>query len=211
MRFTIKQKAVIIGTLLGDGSLEFVTSQKKIRLQIAHSNKQKQYVFWKYRILKSLVGTAPKKVVFYDNRYGRMYSRFRFRTLVHPALLKLRGMFYRKGVKIIPKEICTLLKNPLSLAVWYMDDGKRRPDCRGIYLDTICFSKGEQIKLIACLEKNFGIRNCRLHWNGEGYHIYVPYPESLRFRKIIEPCVIPSMKYKLPPITPERLSRRKKR
>ena len=108
-------------------------------------------------------------------------------------------------------KISTLLTDPVSLAVWYMDDGKRRPDCRAVYLDTICFTTSEQKRLIHCLNNNFGIEGCSLHWNGEGYHIYIPYPSSLQFRKVIEPHIIPSMAYKLPPITPERLSRRKKR
>ncbi|TSC69178.1 MAG: homing endonuclease [Parcubacteria group bacterium Gr01-1014_66] len=206
---TSQQKALIIGTLLGDGSFEFVTSGKNVRLQILHSGKQEEYVRWKYRILQSLVRTEPKLTSIFDERYGRSYTRMRFRTLCHNEFVQLRKIFYRGSRKIVPKEIDTLLIDPLSLAVWYMDDGKWRPDCRGIYLDTICFSIGEQKLLISCLQNNFGVGECKLHWNGEGYHIYIPYPASMRFRAIILPHVIPSMIYKLPPITPERLSRRK--
>lgn len=208
---TPQQRALIIGTLLGDGGLEFVTSGKNVRLQILHSGKQEEYVKWKYHVLQSLVRTEPKLTSIFDERYDRSYTRMRFHTLCHKEFIKLRKIFYRGRTKIVPKEIDTLLIDPLSLAVWYMDDGKRRPDCRGIYLDTICFSMKEQKLLIRCLHKNFGVGGCRLHWNGEGYHIYIPYPASMQFREIIAPYIIPSMIYKLPPITPERLSRRKVR
>ena len=102
------------------------------------------------------------------------------------------------GLPEVPKNIKKILTNPLSLAVWYMDDGKKRPDCRGAYLDTICFSKKEQERLIECLNDSFSIRNTRLHWNGDGYHIYIPYISIDRFRKLIEKFTIPSMMYKLP-------------
>jgi hypothetical protein len=38
-------------------------------------------------------------------------------------------MFYLDGKKVVPSQISELLKTPLSLAVWFMDDGtvdKRR-------------------------------------------------------------------------------------
>lgn len=190
------EKSVLIGTILGDACIE--SCKEEDRIQIAHSEKQKDYVIWKYNYLKKWTLSPPKRMAVEDNRNHKTYYRWRFRTFSHPEFTYYKNIFYRNGRKIIPSNIGKILKNPFSLAVWYMDDGKKRPDCRGAYLDTICFSIEEQKRLMKCLEDNFGIKDTRLHWNGEGYHIYIPYTSTPKLRSLIEKYVIPSMIYKLP-------------
>ncbi|MDA2936212.1 hypothetical protein MYX06_03270 [Patescibacteria group bacterium AH-259-L05] len=194
-RLTKIQRDVLVGTILGDACIE--SCKKEDRIQIAHSGKQKDYVFWKYQYLKDWTLSSPRFMSYKDNRNGKVYSRWRFRTISHPEFTHYKRIFYRKKIKIIPKDIKKILKSPLSLAVWYMDDGKKRPDCRAAYLDTICFSEKDQNILIECLKDSFGI-DTRLHWNGDGHHIYIPFNAIDRFRKLIEKFIIPSMTYKLP-------------
>ena len=89
-------------------------------MQIEQSAKQKEYVYWKYEQLKSIVSGNPKKVTRYDKR---TYSSYRFYTR---ALFKqLRKEFYSTEKKSIPLSIQNYLKAPVTLAVWYMDDGGR--------------------------------------------------------------------------------------
>lgn len=189
------QKDLLIGSILGDACLEPLKTGA--RAEITHCRKQQEYLEWKFQHLKKIVLTAPKLIKFKDKRINKNRLEWRFRTISHPEIVRLRKIFYKKDRKIIPENIEKILKSPFSLAVWYMDDGKKRPDCRGAYLDTICFTKNEQKRLIRCLEKNFRIKS-RLHWNGDGYHIYIPIESIERFRSLIEKYIIPSMKYKLP-------------
>lgn len=182
------QQAVLIGTLLGDGCLE--KNGNFCRLQIKHSLKQQGYVNWLYSIFKNLTKTEPKVIGLGD---------YRFRTITTTVFSRYHSLFYPDGkTKIVPNNIKELLTDPLALAVWYMDDGKRRPDCRGVFLDTICFPETEQLELIECLEMNFGLEDLRLHWNGDGHHIYIPARNADRFCSIIREYLIPSMLYKLP-------------
>ena len=51
------QHAIVIGTLLGDGSMRCKTNAL---LEINHSSDQKGYVDWKYSHLADLVSTPPK-------------------------------------------------------------------------------------------------------------------------------------------------------
>ena len=51
------QHEILIGTLLGDGSMRCKTNAL---LEINHSADQKGYVDWKYRQLADLVATPPK-------------------------------------------------------------------------------------------------------------------------------------------------------
>lgn len=57
--FPTHQFDVIIGSLLGDARLECrsigLRSPVTARLRVHHGEKQKDYVFWKYEVLKSLV------------------------------------------------------------------------------------------------------------------------------------------------------------
>ena len=47
------QRSVIIGSLLGDGYLRIISGRRNAFLEINHSIKQKDYVDWKYAILKN--------------------------------------------------------------------------------------------------------------------------------------------------------------
>lgn len=105
-------------------------------------------------------------------------------------------MFYRNKVKFIPENICQILKSPLSLAVWFMDDGGRRNDSYGLFLNTLSFTKREQEMLIECLKRYFSLES-RIHWVQDGYRIYIPSKESEKFCRTVYPYMIPSMYYKL--------------
>ncbi len=69
------QKQLILGSVLGDG---YMRKKTNTHLQISHSIKQKEYVDWKFHILKNLVISAPK--VFNGNA-GRVGYRFVTRNL----------------------------------------------------------------------------------------------------------------------------------
>ncbi len=183
-----KQEEVLIGNILGDGYLEL--NGNNCRLQVQHSYKQKDYVDWKWSIFSGFVKSQPRQV-------GK--ADYRFRTINSPIFTTYHSIFYPDGkLKIIPKIIKDLLSHPLALATFYMDDGKRRPDCRGFFLDTLAFSEEEQKRLMYVIEDNFGLKDLRLHWNGDGYHIYIPARNADHFIALVEPFIISSMRYKLP-------------
>ena len=55
------QKSLIIGTLLGDGYSRIIPKRKNALLEVNHSFAQKEYVDWKYEILKNISGSPPKE------------------------------------------------------------------------------------------------------------------------------------------------------
>lgn len=76
------QKEVIIGCLLGDGRLECQSKEGSARLRIHHGWKQKTLIFWKYRVLKNLVSTPPRKIVCWKNpKDNKDYYSWYFHTL----------------------------------------------------------------------------------------------------------------------------------
>ncbi len=188
-------KCFIVGTVLGDGHLSMLKSNA--RLELIQSEKQKDFLFWKYKILKKYTGSSPYRTKVYDNRYEKNYYRWQFKTHVDPLFTELYSEFYpNDSKKVVPNCIAKLLNLPIGLAVWFMDDGGRRNDCYGLFLNTLSFTQEGHKLLVDCLYDNFGIKS-RLHWIQDGYRIYIPSKEAKRFCEIVDPYIIPSMKYKL--------------
>ena len=191
---TSRQKAILIGMLLGDGCLE--TNGTKVRLRIDHSGSQKDYVLWKFKELEGFTASKPRFSEVYDKRTKRLYQHWRFDTLSLRSLKVYQNLFYSHKRKIVPKQITKLLKSPLTLAVWFMDDGYNRNDCRGMYFNTQAYTLEEQGLLQSCLKNKFNI-NSKVHWARGKPKIYIPSKEGNKLCKLINPYVIPNMRHKL--------------
>lgn len=151
---------IVYGCILGDG---YIT--KSGCLQIEQSAKQKEYVYWKYEQLKSIVSSEPKKVIRYDKRTQRTYVSYRFYTR---ALFKqLRKEFYPIKKKVIPFTIQNYLKAPVTLAVWYMDDGGRGANTeKGVIFSVPNYDSESQFRLQTALKINYNIATT-LYKNGQ--------------------------------------------
>lgn len=184
------QNDVLLGTLLGDGHLQVSCSGRTARLEISHSYSSKDYVRWKKEIFGRWVICEP--------RHHKANNGFSFRTLSHPLLYKYQRIFYENGIKIIPKQIGDLLKNPLSLAVWFMDDGNGYLKHEAYRISTYAFKNKGNILLQECLYKNFGLVT-NLVRDKKGVQLYIPIKNgnASKFKNLIEKYIIPSMNYKI--------------
>ena len=193
-KLSSREKKIILGTILGDGHLAMLKTDA--RLEVAHSPKQKDYVLWKYKELPNIVGAEPHKVLIDNAQYHKTYTLWRFSSRIHPEISHFRNMFYKRKKKIVPKNIGQFLTSPLSLAVWFMDDGGRRNDCYGLFLNTLSFTRSEHSILMKVLKENFSLET-RIHWVQDGYRIYIPSKEAKKFCTLVYPYILPSMRYKL--------------
>lgn len=180
------ERSIIIGSLLGDGYMRIIPGRADAFLEINHSIKAKEYVDYKFEKLKRICESAPKKRSTNEGRIA-----YRFFTKQNKYLTILYEMFYKNKQKIIPKN---LELDPVSIAIWYMDDGSKSRD-RDIYLNTQQFSLLEQNRLVDYLRK-FGIK-ARLNKDKKYYRIRILKESIGEFMKIISPYIIPSMQYKL--------------
>ena len=150
-KMTQLQKNIIIGLILGDGYI-YLDKYKRAILEIKQSDSKKEYVFWLYQKLKDICASLPRKRK--DN------NQWRLLTKTDPVLLHYKRLFYREGKKIVPVNIEDLLQVPISVAIWYLDDGSldfREKDHYAYTLHTNCFSLEETRLLQAVFEENFGI------------------------------------------------------
>lgn len=180
---TERQKSIIIGKLLGDGSLR---RKANTLLEVNHSYNQKDYVLWVYEELKQFVKTPPKLRVSGQNRLA-----FRFTTLSCSLLNPYYESFYdRMGKKVIP----TFLNlDPLILAVWLMDDGSKDRD--SVYLNTQQFDLTDQQLLLNKL-LNLGIKSS-LNKDKKYLRIRILKESVPKFIQLVDPYILDSMRYKV--------------
>lgn len=194
MQLTQRQDAIITGTILGDVCLE--QNGKYVRLRLEHGISQKSYLLWKYNEIKEVITGNVMSLHYYHKVNKCFYDSFRAYTFCNQIFTAYWNTFYLNKKKIIPLRIKSILKDPLSLAVWFMDDGYKRNDCNALRLGTDSFTKDEQIILQSVLKSNFGIETS-LHKKGKYWNIYIPQKESKKFVDMVKPFIIPELTYKI--------------
>ena len=201
--FPHDQFQLILGSLMGDARLECrsksIRAKHTARLRIHQSDKQRNYVFWKYEKLKNLVSKGPRFTkVWHDKKRNKDHFSWYFHTQSNEDLGLIHRFFYQNKTKVIPKDLLELL-NPFGLAVWYMDDGSNNGG--NITLNTHCFSKKEQGVMQNLLKNKFGI-SATIVKDRDKFKLAIGSYEYQKFIDIVRPYVITSMNYKiLVPVT----------
>lgn len=182
------QTKVLVGTILGDGCLMGSRSGKSARLQIRHKYQRFEYVDWKFSCFNNWTLTKP--------RYDRCNQSFVFKTISHEQLMMFRKIFYGNRGKFVPNNIRDYLTDPLSLAVWFMDDGNGDKRCCSLRLSTYAFKDKGNLLLQKCLEINFGLK-AKIISDCKGGYLYFPKADAMKLCGLISPYILPCMEYKL--------------
>jgi hypothetical protein len=126
IKITSTQEQILRGSLLGDAYLgpEGV-------FDIQHGKKQFDYLLWLYRNLQPYFGEIR------NTRACR-----RIRSCSHRLGTDLRQEYYVGNRKVVTRNILDKL-TPLSLAVWFMDDGQVLPSGKQARIATYSFSAEE--------------------------------------------------------------------
>ncbi len=199
LKLNSKQRELIIGSLLGDGTMRLGKNARNVNFKVEHGLAQKEYVMWKYQILKQFVFTEPKISYRYDEE-GRKYEKsWWFRTIRHPFFTEIyrkfyEGSGYRNGRKVIHEGLKKEF-TPLVLAVWIMDDGSFSRN--RIDISTYSFSLLEVNILQGYFKDIFDIKMNYYRDRDKGYRMYCNQEETKKLIKIIRPYIIPSMMYKI--------------
>lgn len=197
MNLNLRQKSILIGTILGDGYLQ-KTGKKNARLRLEHGFRQKDYLLWKSKELGNLFQGKPAHLKRIHPSSRKTYEYVRHQSQASPILGKLRGVFYPNGRKTIPDNIVKFFYSPLVLAVWYMDDGYYydRDKCAYIYLGRI--NKNEAQKLRLAVEKKFNLETRVLDKKSKGFALYFSPAQVLKLKTLISEHILKYFSYKLP-------------
>ncbi|KKU82605.1 MAG: LAGLIDADG homing endonuclease [Parcubacteria group bacterium GW2011_GWA2_47_8] len=197
-QLTQKQRNLVIGTLLGDGYLQS-TGSENARLRIEHSAKQGFYTTWKYEQLRAFVTHTPVYLTRVNTVYQSSYHYARFQTVTLPEFGLLQKLYYRHGTKVIPRIVEDLLNNPLSLAVWYMDDGYFYRKDKNVHIYLSKYRKSDVRRLLLCLKRNFALYpRFKVKKRGAERSLFFGVRETKKLFALISPFVVKGFEYKLP-------------
>jgi len=194
------QWQVLLGGLMGDGALSPTRSGNGARFRWGHGARQAEYGDWKASMFANISvsrSVNAKGAVFHD-------------VQPLPELAELRESVYIGAKKVLSDDYLKRL-TPLSLAVWYMDDGSFALRSKGLQARTeggsgrseICveaFSADSRQRLRDHLADTWSI-DAKLTIRGERQMAVLQFPtaETAKLHALIAPFVHPSMQYKLLP------------
>lgn len=185
------QESVLIGTVLGDGSL--ATHGRHARLFVKHKVAHRQLAEFKWRTFEAFTSMALHE---FDQRLGsKRHPCVQFVTRTSPVFTDWRRRFYPAGRKTVPNEITDLL-TPLALSVWFMDDGSA--DHCGVTIQTHSFDVHEVERLAEALLDRYDIVATKRANKGRTI-LYIGRQQLPRFTEIVRPFVLEDLEYKLVP------------
>lgn len=193
---------VAVGLILGDGCLKQLSKRAEAsQLYVSQHLSKITYLEWLHRELE-------KRFVMNPIKPKKGYNQHYFMTKPHTDLGELMKKFYPSGTKIVPNDIKTLLNDPVSLAVWYMDDGTL--DRRSSYhfnsmFSTYGFSFECCQRLSDCIRDNFKVESSvtKCTMRGKIYpRLYVKSVSMPRFVSLIKPFIVPVFHYKVNDMPP---------
>lgn len=175
-----RARAIILGSLLGDGSLKLHDHYRNARFSFRHSAKQRNYFLWKANELKEIAGRQSVWVQGKEKSDGWGGEKLRFQSAALPALTELYNLTHRKSKFQIRRKWLNQL-TPLSLAIWWMDDGSLVSNSRKGVLCTDGFSVAEVQILRRYLKKIWGIETS-IHEVGhrDQYRLHIRSTEQVK-------------------------------
>jgi recombination protein RecA len=195
------QWEVVLGGLMGDGALSPTRNGCAARFRWGHGSKQVGYGDWKASLFANLTvsrSTNARGAVFHD-------------VQPLPELAELREAVYIEGKKVLSSDFLKRL-TPLSLAIWYMDDGGFVLRSKGLQertrggsgRSTICveaFSHDSRVRLRDYLADTWGIKGKLIESGARRVaNLQFPTAETAKLHALIAPFVHPTMQYKLLPV-----------
>lgn len=198
------QRQVILGSLLGDMSISARSKKHNPYIQVGHTTKQTEYLMWKFNILKSLTtGREPSVSSWYQTDLGyksgkKIYNSIHFQTRSLRCLVPIYDMVRSNGNKHVSTKWLNEIKDPIGIAVWYMDDGCLLSKFNAVFALGLR-SPGEQFAIQDWMMATWDIETHIYTQTNTKYKILsISSKSNLRkFRDLVEPYIIPSMRYKI--------------
>jgi LAGLIDADG DNA endonuclease family len=157
---------IIIGLMLGDGSLYRSSPTANVRFEMSLGQNYEEFALELGDIFKDYMSNPVKALEIKGET--KSYTNFRLKTRSLPIFLKYYNMFYEfnldsnKYVKIIPKNIDDLM-NSIVLAYLIMTDGNFDKGRNRVRIYTNSYTKEEIERLALAINKKLGIYTGVLH------------------------------------------------
>lgn len=182
LQLSSRQVEILVGSVLGDG---YISPRGQIQLE--HSEKHQAYLLWKFKELENVAYGHCTMAERWDKRYQKKYRSYRFWTRQY--FRPWRDYFYQNKKKIFP---IGLALTPMSLAVWYMDDGCYSSDVCTIAIEN--FAQPSRQLIQEELQQRFKIETY-IRSNGK---LAIRASCRNKFFTLVRPYIHNCMLYKIP-------------
>lgn len=199
MRLSKRQRELIVGLLLGDGHLETQDKGRTYRLKVEHCAAQRDYLVWLADEFQDwlLSGWYEKQ------RKGK--TVYGFTTVSHSAFRFYAKQFYQDEKKRVPPLIKRLI-SPLSLAIWFLDDGSAKSSKhKSLVIHSLGYSKADLVLVQTALE-SLGIQSSQHKQRNGSFRLYFPYESAQVIANFVRPLLseLPLFAYKVENIKPKK-------
>src|SRR3989338_1991068 len=199
LQLSKRQRELIVGILLGDGHLETQNGGRTYRLKVEHGSAQREYLEWLVKEFQEWLLSG-----WYEKRKGEKLV-YGFTTVSHPAFRFYGAQFYQNGKKRIPPLIKKLM-SPLSLAIWFLDDGSAKSSKHwSLVIHSLGYSKIDLVLMQDAL-RCFGITSAMHKQRNDSFRLYFPHTSSLIIEQFVRPILneVPVLAYKMENIRPKK-------
>lgn len=183
-----EQVEIINGLMLGDGCISYPRSTSKYpRLTNVRKASDIEYLKWQCEKLQCFYSATPKLYSKLDIRTQKTYNSCYVSSRSAPAFKEFYGKWYPSGKKIVPRD---LVLTPLTIAIWFCDDGHMRfsNDLEKVIFvkfSTDGFTKTDT-EFLASLLSNKYSEYFGVYRNGSGYVIGASTNASCKIAKDID-------------------------
>lgn len=194
-----RQRELVVGLLLGDGHLETQNGGRTYRLKVEHGSAQREYLGWLANEFQDWILSG-----WYEKRKGPKVV-YGFTTMSHPSLRFYGAQFYQNGKKRIPPLIKKLM-SPLSLAIWFLDDGSAKSSKhRSLVIHSLGYTH-KDLEVVQDALKRFGIESTQHKQRNDTFRLYFPYESARIIANFVRPILleVPSLAYKVENIRPKK-------
>jgi hypothetical protein len=209
VNLTELQRQVILGSLLGDMSIIIGRGYRNPKVSASQSTKQTEYLMWKYDMLKNLTAGSKPHTYAQSSDFGlgsdKINYTIRFATMQLPCLFPIYKLVRGDGKKYVSKSWLNEITDPIGLAVWYMDDGclANRYNVRFalglVSPEECCTIQDWMLNKWDIVSTIFNQTSPIPKYSHNIYsNLSIGSKQNLRkFRELVEPYIIPSMRYKI--------------
>lgn len=187
--------SIILGSLLGDGSLKIHKNYKNARFKFRHSVVQKDYFDWKISMLQEI--SSEKSCILQKPDGFSSNRKLLYQSRALESLTCIYKIIQSKNKIDIKRKWLNHL-TPLSLAIWWLDDGSLISNKRKGVLCTDGFSKDSVDLLSRYLSVVWGIStrvapisgvNRKFSKQDIYYRLWFSTTELQKFLRIILPYI----------------------
>lgn len=199
LQLSKRQRELIVGLLLGDGHLETQNGGRTYRLKVEHGSAQRDYLVWLAKEFQEWLQSD-----WYEKKRGEKVV-YGFTTVSHPAFRFYAKQFYQDRKKRMPPLIKRLM-SPLSLAIWFLDDGSAKSSKhKSLVIHSLGYSKADLVLVQETLE-GFGIQSSQHKQRNDTFRLYFPYESARIIASFVRPLLseLPLFAYKVENIKPKK-------